>query len=102
MAKKTFKDNINPAMNFISQESVDKAEGENSAKEKTIAEVTRRSNKAPEGYKFNPIYVETRSKRLQLLVQPSLHEKLKARAKAEGTSVNDMINTILQDALSEE
>jgi hypothetical protein len=99
MAKKTFKDSINPAMSFISQESIDKAEGEAPA---TAEETAKRPAKAPEGYKLNPFYIETKSKRLQLLIQPSLHEKLKARAKAEGTSVNDIVNTILQDALAEE
>lgn len=58
--------------------------------------------KAPEGYKVNPLYLETKSKRLQLLVQPSLLEKLRARAKAEGRSVNDLVHTILEDALGKE
>ena len=31
-----------------------------------------------EGYKLNPLYIENRSKRLQLLVQPSLYNKVKA------------------------
>lgn len=95
MAKKTFKDSINPAMSFISQESIDRAEGETPAE-------TKKPDKAPEGYKLNPLYVETKSKRLQLLIQPSLHEKLKKKAQAEGTSVNDLVNGILQDALAEE
>ena len=102
MAKKTFKDSINPAMSFISQESIDRAEGEAPATEETVAKTVQRPAKAPEGYKLNPLYIETKSKRLQLLIQPPLHEKLKARAKAEGTSVNDIVNTILQDALAEE
>ncbi len=97
MAKKTFKDSINPAMSFISQESIDRAEGEAPA----TAEI-KRPDKAPEGYKLNPLYIETKSKRLQLLIQPSLHEKLKRKAQAEGTSVNDLVNSILQDALVEE
>ncbi len=97
MAKKTFKDSINPAMSFISQESIDRAEGETPA----TAEA-KRPGKAPEGYKLNPLYIETKSKRLQLLIQPSLHEKLKRKAQAEGTSVNDLVNSILQDALAEE
>jgi len=97
MAKKTFKDSINPAMSFISQESIDRAEGETPA----TAEA-KRPDKAPEGYKLNPLYIETKSKRLQLLIQPSLHEKLKRKAQAEGTSVNDLVNSILQDALAEE
>lgn len=102
MAKKTFKDSINPAMNFISQESIAKAEEEAPAIEEPTAKTAQRHAKAPEGYKLNPIYIETKSKRLQLLIQPSLQEKLKARAKAESTSVNDIVNTILQDALAKE
>ncbi len=97
MAKKTFKDSINPAMSFISQESIDRAEGETPA-----TADAKKPDKAPEGYKLNPLYVETKSKRLQLLIQPSLHEKLKKKAQAEGTSVNDLVNGILQDALAEE
>ena len=96
MAKKTFKDNINPAMSFISQESIDKTEGETATTE------TKRPTKAPEGYKLNPLYIETKSERLQLLIQPSLKAKLKERAKAEGTSVNDLVSCILQEALAEE
>lgn len=102
MAKKTFKDSINPAMSFISQESIDRTEVEASTTEETVTKKVQRPAKAPEGYKLNPLYIETKSKRLQLLIQPSLHEKLKARAKAEGTSVNDIVNTILLDALAEE
>ena len=97
MAKKSFKDSINPAMSFISQESIDRAEGETPA-----TADAKKPDKAPEGYKLNPLYIETKSKRLQLLIQPSLHEKLKRKAQAEGTSVNDLVNGILQDALAEE
>lgn len=97
MAKKTFKESINPAMSFISQESIDRTEGGIPA----TAE-TRKQNKAPEGYKLNPLYIETKSKRLQLLIQPSLHEKLKRKAQAEGTSVNDLVHSILEEALTEE
>ncbi len=101
MAKKTFKDSINPAMSFISQESIDRAEGENPTTEETIAKV-KRPTKAPEGYKLSPLYIETKSERLQLLVQPSLKVKLKEKAKQEGTSVNDLVHSILEDALKEE
>lgn len=101
MAKKSFKDSINPAMSFISQESIDRAEGETPTTEETIAKVTRPA-KAPEGYKLNPLYIETKSERLQLLVQPSLKVKLKEKAKQEGTSVNDLVHSILEDALKEE
>ena len=101
MAKKSFKDSINPAMSFISQESIDRAEGETPTTEETIVKV-KRPAKAPEGYKLNPLYIETKSERLQLLVQPSLKAKLKEKAKQEGTSVNDLVHSILEDALREE
>jgi len=51
--------------------------------------------------KPNPLMVETKSKRLQLLVQPSLHRKLKAIATAKQTSLNDLIHTILTDYTEE-
>ena len=58
--------------------------------------------KAPEGYHANPLYIENKSKRLQLLTKPSAAEKLRAKAQREGRSVNDIVNTILEEALREE
>ena len=82
MAKKTL--NLdNPAMQFISTP--------------TEEEHTTVPAPAPEGYKPNPLYIEKRSKRLQLLLQPSLYEKVKARADKQGCSVNDLIHTILEN-----
>lgn len=94
MAKKTFKEDINPAELFISKPTAPA----------TVAEPERETAQAtaPEGYKVNPLYIETKSKRLQLLVQPSLVTKLKAKAQREGRSVNDIVHTILEEALREE
>ena len=93
-SKKSFKDNLeNPAELFISKPAQTPAETE---------KVQGTPAKAPEGYKPNYLYIETRSKRLQLLVQPSLLDKLRAKAKSEGRSVNDIVHTILEDALREE
>lgn len=47
--------------------------------------------------KPNPLYVETKSKRVQLLMQPSLHRQLKVRAEAGGQSLNDLIHTVLAE-----
>ena len=81
--KKTFKDN--PALRFLSvPEEEEKASG-----------------KAPDGYKLNPMYVETRSRRLQLVLQPSLYEKVRERATAEKISVNEYIHRILEAAVEE-
>lgn len=108
-SKKTFKETMTataPAMSFISQESIDRAEGvaqsDTPAETKPESRTAPKPSKAPEGYKLNPMYIETKSKRIQVLIQPSLHDKLKAKAQSEGTSVNDLIHTILAEAMREE
>lgn len=92
MAKKSFKDN--PALQFIS-----------SAAEETPATPAQKAPttaKAPEGYKLNPLYVETKSKRLQLVLQPSLLARVKERAGEQGLSVNEYVHRILDEATREE
>lgn len=92
--KKTFLQDIeNPAELFISS----KAEAPAPAQTQETP-----AGKAPEGYHANPLYIENKSKRLQLLTKPSTAEKLRAKAQREGRSVNDIVNTILEEALREE
>lgn len=79
MAKKSFKEN--PALQFIS-----------------TADEEQTEEKAPEGYKLNPLYIETKSRRLQLVLQPSLYKRVKDRAKAGGLSVNEFIHNLLDEA----
>lgn len=88
MAKKTFKDN--PALQFIST-----AEEEEQEAPTTAA-------KAPEGYKLNPLYVETKTRRLQLVLQPSLFDRVKKEAKKSGLSVNEYVHRILDEATKRE
>ena len=99
MAKKSFKDDLNPAMNFITPDS--KKQAEKTSPEGKIKNITEIRNNAPEGYKVNPLYIETRSKRLQILIQPSIYEKIKDRAATEGVSVNEVINSIFIKAFEE-
>lgn len=84
-AKKSFKDVINPAMQFISQPVIEETPQEKKQESQT-------PTLPPKGYK----YIESRSKRLQLLIQPSLFEKVKAIAQSENKSVNDFIHTLLE------
>lgn len=42
---------------------------------------------------------ETKSRRLQVLLTPSLYDELRERAAEERMSVNEMLNTILKDYL---
>jgi predicted HicB family RNase H-like nuclease len=45
---------------------------------------------------------EKKSKRLNLLIRPSIFEELKKIADAEGASVNDLINSIIEDFIATE
>lgn len=100
MAKKSFKQ-TNPAEAFIT-----KAEPETTptpAPEVSVASVaTETPRKPPQGYKFNPAYIETKSKRVQLLLQPSTVERLKAVAKAKGLSMNETANEAILQYLAKE
>ena len=92
MAQKNNDKGLNELFNLLSEYFVVKPTLEELGGTKT-ATVTA---PVPEGYKVNPLYIETKSKRLQLLVQPSLLDKLKEKAKAEGRSVNDVAHSILE------
>ena len=80
MAKKSFKDN--PALHFITRPGA-------AAKPKPDPA----AGSAP--VKLNPLYVETKSKRVQLLMQPSLHARLKDLAAGHGRSFNDLVHEVL-------
>jgi len=81
MAKKSFKDN--PALHFITRPGA-------AVKPKPDPA----AGSAP--VKLNPLYVETKSKRVQLLMRPSLHARLRAMAEAGGQSFNDLVHTLLE------
>lgn len=82
MAKKSFSASM-PAEMFISQE-------------------IQRTVKAPDGYKVNHEVVETKSRRVQLLMQPSLYARLKERAQEQGLSFNDYVHRALEKAAEQE
>lgn len=89
MAKgKSFKDTFNPAMQFISTD----LEPELKTNEFETKEI-------PEGYRMNPLYIENKSRRVQLLMKPSLYEKIKEHAATENKSVNEWINSVLETNL---
>lgn len=85
---------INPTMNFISKETVEAVDRKT---EEPVATSSLTGNKkAPEGYKLNPEFIETKSKRVQLLLQPSVYEAVKAKASSLGISTNEAINEALR------
>ena len=78
MSKKDF--SKNPALQFVS--------GINTLK-----------TDVSEGFKPNPAFIECKTKRVQLLMQPSLYERAKKQAEAEGLSFNSYIHKILEENL---
>lgn len=88
MAKKSFNNDM-PALGFISEPAAAQP------KAGTTIEV-------PAGYKVNHAVIETKSKRVQVLMQPSLHSRIKAAAAAQGISVNDYIHKALEAAVEQE
>jgi len=89
-SKKTFKDEFNPALQFISTQTDEETQ--------EIQERESQNISAAVPMKRNPLYIETKSKRIQLLIQPSLHSKLKYMAEEKETSLNDLIHTVLENA----
>lgn len=96
MAKKSFVNKENPALNFISKPSIEAVDG------KPEATSFRGNKKAPEGYKLNPEFIELKNKRVQILTQPSLFRDAKAIADELGISMNDFINRAMQEAVYDE
>jgi len=100
-AKKSFK-NENPALRFISH---DTATEEQRQPEPPALLVQKEEPLMPEAktstpgvpMKRNPLYIETRSRRLNLLIQPSLHNRIKELASVKEKSVNDLIHAILEE-----
>ena len=100
MSKKSFTD-ANPAMAFISTAT----EQENFSltqptKEELEAKLDPEPlNKVSNGVpmKKNPEFIETKSKRVQMLMQPSLYDAIKKEATAKDISVNEMMHEILKN-----
>ena len=114
-SKKNFLDN--PALRFI---DIPQEEEEEQEQEQETAPVPAESEKpekpesperaqtapdelraavnVPEGYRLEKI-TERRTKRLQLVIEPSLHDRLKAAAKDAGVSVNEFAIRALNEKI---
>lgn len=55
----------------------------------------------PKGYKINPVMVETKSRRVQIIMQPSLYRKAKLTADYYGLSMNEFINTAVEEFINQ-
>lgn len=100
MSRKSFTD-ANPAMAFIStaKEQEDFALTQPTKEELEAKLDPKPLNKVSNGVpmKKNPEYLETKSKRVQMIMQPSLYNSIKEEAEKEGISVNEMMHTILKN-----
>jgi predicted HicB family RNase H-like nuclease len=94
MTKKSFKDS-NPALQFIStvtqEEEAPAHNKQNTYNTPNTPNI--KSTKAKE---------ETKSKRLNLLLQPSVVADMEKIAAMKRSSVNDLINTVLKDFILQE
>ena len=100
----------NPALMFISQPEPQAAPETKRATRKTTRKAEDSSLQAPADRAITgaatsgrpvPPRKEYKSRRLQLLIQPSLYEEIRDRAEAEGLSVNEEIHNLLRQALGE-
>lgn len=99
--KKSFS-HANPAMSFIStsfeKENDEQLEMKNEIGSQSMSALdTHKKNEFDVPMKRNPEFIEVKSKRMQLLMQPSLHSAIKELADKEDVSVNEKIHSILKD-----
>lgn len=94
MAKKSFNNMSNPALQFMTTPIVDQEEEKVEAQE-TVAEFKglKRGRK--------PSKEETKTKRLNLLMLPSVYEDITKIAAMKRSSVNELINTVLQEYIAD-
>lgn len=79
--KKSFAADLDPAMAILQKETP----------------VKEKSGKQPHRLTYNTPERESYSKRVQLLVKPSVYAILKEDADAEGASLNAYVNLIFED-----
>jgi predicted HicB family RNase H-like nuclease len=88
---KDFRHINNPALQFISEVEPLEAEQDQPQKKKATP---KKEQAAPKK--------ETKSKRLNLLIYPSVYKACKKKADTTGESINEIINTILKDYFTKE
>lgn len=86
MAAKKKDFTVNPAEMFISSTQAD-------------ADETASKRDIPKGHKPNPLYIETRSARAQLLIEPSVYRRVKELAKIKDISINELFNRATKEYL---
>ena len=100
MAKKNYKSVVNPALQYISDNTEDMQKADNKRNTNNNQSAFNTDNEGNVFNADNKQYThndgeEIKSKRLNLLIYPSLLADLKKIAHMERRSVNDLINDVL-------
>lgn len=91
MAKRNFKTNVTE--DFFTQP--EKAQAEPIIEYRSAEELQKQ---LPPGFK---IVKENKTRRMQFLVRPTTYEALKKEADKQGSSINELVNTIFEEYLEE-
>lgn len=84
--------------NSVEKENDEQLEMKNEIGSQNMSSLnTQKKNEFDVPMKRNPEFIEVKSKRMQLLMQPSLHSAIKKLANEEEISVNEKIHSILRD-----
>lgn len=92
MAKKDFSNIPNPALDETTAELL-------GITPLVVADPQPDVCKKIPGYKVNYNRVQTRSRRVQLMMQPRVYDALKQGAESRGQSVNDYVHALLVEKL---
>ena len=87
MAKKDYTQS--PALAFIggAAEQAEQADQKNGGRTRTVT--------IPEGMTLNDMLIEKRTRRVQLVMQPSVYDRAKAEAERRGISFNDYVHALI-------
>lgn len=103
MAKrKSFTGEDSPARQFFSGAIAEPEAEQESGSAPSATMGTGAQEGVPAGYKRNPEYIECRTKRVQLVIQPSLYEAAKAVAAEAGVSMNEFFNRAVAKAVGKQ
>lgn len=81
-----------PALSFISRDRV----------QESAAEIVPSSKIIPKGYRSNPACVEIKSRRVQMIMQPSLYKRIKQASEQAGLSFNEFCCRVLEQSMQNE
>lgn len=93
MAKKSFNEITNPALQFMTQPEGERTAAAEPTDKAADFKGLKRSRK--------PSTEETKSKRLNLLMLPSVYDSISKLATMQRTSVNELVNSLLQAHIKE-